>query len=109
MAASADRIVPGHKGSSERQYQVALNSFLAFLGSLNIISSQVNLHVVCNFLDDLCLKWKYRTIATYRSALQHPCFLLVGLTSILRLLGSSCMGCLIITHLRRPLLYRLGL
>ena len=80
-AESAERVVRGHKGATERQYQVAWTSFLAFLGRRNITSSQVNLPVVCDFLNDLCVsvERKYRTIATYRSALRHPLLFACGL------------------------------
>ena len=71
---AADMTFRAHRVTTTRQYQGIWAKFYSFLSSQDIPHDQISIGVVCNFLCFHCTTHhrKYRTLATYRSALRHP-------------------------------------
>ena len=71
---SANMTFLAHKVTTTRQYQGIWLKFYNFLLSQNVPHDRISIGIVCNFLCFHCTTHnrKYRTLATYRSALRHP-------------------------------------
>ena len=71
---SANMTFLAHKVTTTRQYQGIWLKFYNFLLSQDVPHDRISIGIVCNFLCFHCTTHnrKYRTLATYRSALRHP-------------------------------------
>ncbi|CAL4163172.1 unnamed protein product [Meganyctiphanes norvegica] len=72
--AAINILLLAHKPGTTKQYQAVWTKFCAFLSMSRLTSKDVSLGVVCEFLayHSRVYKRKYRTLATYKSALRHP-------------------------------------
>ncbi|CAL4205625.1 unnamed protein product [Meganyctiphanes norvegica] len=72
--AAINILLLAHKPGTTKQYQAVWTKFCAFLSMSRLTSKDVSVGVVCEFLayHSRVYKRKYRTLATYKSALRHP-------------------------------------
>ena len=69
-------IKKAHKDTTKKQYQGTWKKFMSFLDTENIPHNKVNIYIVMNFLAFQHIEkgLKYRTIASYKSALVQPLY-----------------------------------